>query len=67
MAAQGAAFAGGIGVGFCLGVVYDVLRVVRHRLRLPLLSGALDLLFWLAATAALFLWTLTVEGGLMRG
>lgn len=64
--AQAAAFAGGLGLGFGLGLLYDLLRLFRHRLRLPLLSGALDLLFWAAATVVLFLWTLTVEGGQMR-
>ena len=39
-----------------VGVLYDIFRILRVRLRLPLLGGILDLLFWLVVTAALFLY-----------
>ena len=39
-------------LGGAMGLAYDLLRIVRVRLRLPLAEGALDLLFWLGATAA---------------
>ena len=66
VAAQAAAFAGGLGLGFALGVLYDLMRVLRTRLKLPLVGSVLDLLFWIAATITLFLWTLWVEQGQMR-
>ncbi len=41
-------------LGGTLGVVYDLMRVVRRRCPHPVLGGVLDFLFWLGATAALF-------------
>jgi spore cortex biosynthesis protein YabQ len=66
VSAQAAAFAGGLGLGFGLGLLYDLMRVARSRLRLAPVCALLDLLFWLAATLVLFLWTISVEGGQVR-
>ena len=53
-------------LGGAMGLAYDLLRIVRVRLRLPLAEGALDLLFWLGATAALFVWSQGAWGGQVR-
>ena len=41
-------------LGGTLGVVYDLMRIVRRRCPHPILGSVLDFLFWLGATAALF-------------
>lgn len=51
-------------LGVAVGFLYDSLRVLRGRL--PLLGGALDLLFWAAVTCALFCHALIREGGVVR-
>ena len=53
-------------LGGAMGLAYDLLRIVRVRLRLPLAGGALDLLFWLGATGALFLWSQGAWDGRVR-
>ncbi len=60
------AFAGAVILGFGVGLLYDLLRLLRGRLRLPLLGPALDLLFWAAVTAALFLYVIAATGGEVR-
>ena len=45
-----------------MGVTYDLFRILRVRVRVPLLGPLLDLLFWLAATAALFVPILAIAG-----
>ena len=67
MAAQSLFFAGALGLGAAVGVLYDVFRILRVRLPLPLLGGILDLLFWLVVTAALFVYTVTAGSGEVRG
>ena len=67
MAAQGLFFVGALGLGAAVGVLYDVFRILRVRLPLPLLGGILDLLFWLVVTAALFVYTVTAGSGEVRG
>ena len=49
-----------------MGMVYDLFRILRVRVKIPLLGPLLDLLFWLAATAALFLWSQAAWGGQVR-
>ena len=44
-------------LGGAMGVVYDLFRILRVRVHVRLLGPVLDLLFWLGATAALFLWS----------
>ena len=53
-------------LGGALGVVYDLMRVIRRRCPRPLLGGALDLLFWLGATAALFRFSHDAWNGQVR-
>lgn len=52
-------------LGAAFGVLYDLSRVLRVRVRLRLL-GLTDLLFWLVATCALFLWSQRAWGGEIR-
>ena len=53
-------------LGGALGLLYDVFRVIRVRVRLRLVGGALDLLFWLVVTAALFWHAVSAQGGEVR-
>ncbi|MCI8423107.1 MAG: hypothetical protein HFF50_06215 [Lawsonibacter sp.] len=53
-------------LGATLGITYDLFRILRVRVHLPLLGPLLDLLFWLLATAALFLWSQQAWGGQIR-
>jgi len=53
-------------LGGALGVVYDLMRVVRRRIPLPFLGGTLDFLFWVGATAALFLFSRQAWYGQIR-
>lgn len=66
VAQQAASFAGAILLGFAVGVVYDLLRLFRVRLPIPFLGPVLDLLFWVVAVAALFLYATGATGGRMR-
>ena len=66
IAEQAASLAGAIVLGFAVGVFYDLLRLLRRRVRLPFVGGALDLLFWLVTVAALFLYATRATGGQMR-
>ena len=52
---QALTFLGALGLGAGLGLVYDLFRLLRRRVRLPLLGPVLDLLFWVVVTAGLFL------------
>lgn len=51
---QALTFLGAAGLGTALGLVYDLFRILRRRVRLPLLGSALDLLFWALVTAGFF-------------
>ena len=66
LADQVRTFLGAAALGGGLGLVYDVLRVFRRRLRLPLLGGLLDLGFWVLTTAGLFVYATAVGGGVVR-
>ena len=57
VAAQGAALAQAVLLGATAGVLYDLFRILRVRVRLPLLGPALHLLLWLALTVTLFVWS----------
>ena len=63
---QGQAICQALLMGGALGVVYDLMRVVRRRLPLPGLGGVLDFLFWVLATAALFLFSHRAWEGQIR-
>ena len=58
---------GALALGVGVGLVYDLFRILRVRLPLPLLAGALDLLFWLVVTASLFVYTTAAGRGEVRG
>ena len=66
VAAQGAALVQAVLLGLAAGVLYDLFRILRVRVRLPLLGPALDLLFWLMLTGTLFLWSQWAWGGPVR-
>ena len=59
-------FAGALVMGAAVGLLYDAFRILRVRVRLPLLGGVLDLLFWLVVTVALFVYTTTAGSGEVR-
>jgi hypothetical protein len=59
-------FLGGIVLGGAVGVVYDLLRVVRTRLGGQVVAAVADLLFWCAAVIALFRYSLWSGNGLVR-
>ena len=63
---QALTFLGAAGLGTALGLVYDLFRILRRRVRLPLLGSALDLLFWALVTAGLFLYAIAAGGGQLR-
>ena len=66
VAQQGRALCQALLLGGAMGVTYDLFRILRVRVRVPLLGPLLDLLFWLAATAALFIWSHDAWGGEVR-
>lgn len=53
-------------LGGSLGILYDLMRVIRRRLPLPGVAAVLDLLFWTAATIALFLFSHDAWDGQVR-
>lgn len=63
---QVAAFCGAASVGLVTGVMYDVMRALRRRVRQRAVSELLDLLFWVLATAALFYFVVVLGGGELR-
>ena len=57
IAGQAVVFGQGFLLGAALGLLYDGMRTLRRSIRLAALAFVLDLLFWLAAVAALVLST----------
>ena len=55
MAQQAASLGWAVLLGVAVGLLYDVLRILRVRLKLRLLGAALDFLFWLPVTAEPFI------------
>lgn len=53
-------------LGGALGLVYDALRLTRRLLPRRGVAAALDLLFWMVATAALFVFSHRAWGGQIR-
>lgn len=66
IARQGQAVCQALLLGGVLGLVYDLMRVLRRRIPLPGLGGALDFLFWVLATAGLFLFSQQAWDGQVR-
>ena len=57
VAQQAAALAQAAALGLAVGLLYDLFRVLRVRVALPLLGAVLDLSFWIIVTVALFVWS----------
>ena len=66
VAQQAAALTQAICLGFGVGLLYDLLRILRVRLRLPFLGTVLDFSFWIAVTVLLFVWSQSAWGGQVR-
>ena len=66
VSAQASSFLGALVLGVAVGLLYDVLRVLRVRLRARLLGPVLDLIFWLCVTAALFWYAVGTGNGEVR-
>ena len=66
MLAQAAAFGGAVVLGAAAGLLYDGMRVIRHRLGLRWLGHVLDALFWLVVTVGLFAYALAAGDGRVR-
>ena len=66
IAGQAVVFGQGFLLGAALGLLYDGMRTLRRSIRLAALAFVLDLLFWLAAVAALFALTLLRDSGVVH-
>ncbi len=66
VAGQAGVFGGALLLGMAVGLAYDLLRIPRACLPIRLLGGVLDALFWVAVTAALFVYAVTAGGGEVR-
>jgi spore cortex biosynthesis protein YabQ len=60
------ALTGALLLGLGLGLVYDLLRVLRSRWHSGGVGAALDLLFWFLAALVLVLWSVYALGGVVR-
>ena len=63
---QAALLAGALLLGAAVGLLYDFFRILRVRIPLKLLGALLDLVFWLAVTAALFVYAVAAGDGAVR-
>ena len=66
VSAQAALLAGALLLGAAVGLLYDFFRILRVRIPLKLLGALLDLVFWLAVTAALFVYAVAAGDGAVR-
>lgn len=66
VAQQAAALAQAAALGLAVGLLYDLFRVLRVRVALPLLGAVLDLSFWIIVTVALFVWSQQAWRGEIR-
>ncbi|MEG1720901.1 MAG: spore cortex biosynthesis protein YabQ, partial [Pseudoflavonifractor sp.] len=64
---QARAFAAAVLLGAGLGLGYDLLHVLRLRIPLRPLAALLDFFFWVGVTASVFLFSLGLGGGRVRG
>lgn len=53
-------------LGVAAGLFYDVLRIIRHRIRRKAVTVSLDMLYWLALAIALFAQTMIVGHGFLQ-
>jgi hypothetical protein len=63
---QGIALLQAVCLGLSVGVLYDLFRILRVRLKLPFLGSVLDILFWGIVTLVLFFWSQRAWGGRIR-
>ena len=63
---QAAAVVQAVCLGLLVGLIYDLMRIMRVRLKIPFLSSVLDFLFWVSVTMVLFLWSQVAWGGEIR-
>ncbi len=63
---QGTALLEGFFLGIVAGIIYDLSRVLRARVKLPFLGTILDLLFWFLLTVVIFIWAQLAWGGYIR-
>ncbi len=63
---QALALAQAVFLGLGVGLLYDLLRILRVRLSVPFLGAVLDFFFWAAVTLTLFLWSQQAWGGQIR-
>lgn len=63
---QAVAFGGAAALGLLVGLLYDLLRILRRRTDRRALGGVLDGLFWVLVTAALFLYAIRAGDGRLR-
>ena len=63
---QGQALCQALALGALFGLLYDLFRILRVRVKLPVVGPLLDLVFWLVATGTLFLWSQGAWGGQIR-
>lgn len=63
---QGQSLVEGLLMGVTIGLLYDVLRVVRVRFGSALLGHMLDLFFWGTVTLGIFVWSQEAFGGTVR-
>jgi hypothetical protein len=66
VASQAYSLAGALLLGTLVGLFYDLLRALRRRMAGVIFGAVLDLLFWLAVTATLFLWSLAAGNGVVQ-
>jgi spore cortex biosynthesis protein YabQ len=63
---QAVSLLGSLALGCCIGVLYDVLRILRVRCRRRTLSGLFDFFFWMASIPALVFYALITGDGQIR-
>ena len=63
---QAAAVVQAVCLGLLVGLIYDLMRIMRVRLKIPFLGSFLDFLFWVSVTMVLFLWSQVAWGGEIR-
>ncbi len=66
MVAQATSLGWGVVIGLFIGLMYDLFRILRVRVKIPVVGHVLDLLFWAVVTLAIFLWSQMAWGGRVR-
>ncbi len=63
---QGLEFLYSILMGVGLGIVYDVMRIFRGRIRFWIITAILDVVFWAVCSFAAFWFAMGIGGGQLR-